>query len=53
MGAFSGGSKEVDAQIEAVKGLQSDLEDQQPLVNSLANCVVVVDDDQQDNGDMS
>lgn len=50
MGSLNGGPKEISSQMAAVKALHTDLQNQQPLVDSLSTCVVVVDDDQQDNG---
>ncbi|GBP04625.1 Utrophin [Eumeta japonica] len=49
MGSLQGGPRKINTQVNAVAALHADLQRQQPLVDSLANCVVVVDDDAQDN----
>lgn len=45
MGSLSGDPAHVQAQLHAVQALHADLRRQQPLVDALADCVVVVDDD--------
>lgn len=45
MGSLSGSPTHIQAQLHAVQALHADLRRQQPLVDALADCVVVVDDD--------
>lgn len=49
MGSVRGGAAGVAAQLAAVTALHEDLARQQPLVDALADCVIVVDDDAHDN----
>lgn len=49
MGALRGSSAHVAAQLAAASALAADLRAQQPAVDALADCVVVVDDDANDN----
>lgn len=50
MGTLRGGAAQVDAQLHAVSALHDDLARQQPLVDALADCVVVVDEEAPDAG---
>ncbi|KAJ8709449.1 hypothetical protein PYW07_009275 [Mythimna separata] len=49
MGALRGSSQHIQAQLASVSALHDDLRAQQHTVDALADCVVVVDDEQQDN----
>ncbi|CAB3224722.1 unnamed protein product [Arctia plantaginis] len=53
MGAPRGGAGALAAQLRAVTALHDELRRQQPLVDALADCVIVVDDDAAQDADVT